>query len=30
MERPLGAHRTYAEVLFDLETEEDKIKWVTR
>ncbi|KAF4159447.1 hypothetical protein CNMCM6936_004364 [Aspergillus lentulus] len=29
MERPLGSHRTYAEILFDLETEEDKIKWVT-
>ncbi|KAF4150882.1 hypothetical protein CNMCM6069_005350 [Aspergillus lentulus] len=29
MERPLGGHRTYAEILFDLETEEDKIKWVT-
>lgn len=30
MERPLRGHRTYAEILFNLDTEEDKIKWVTR
>ncbi|CRG91682.1 putative protein KIAA1109 [Talaromyces islandicus] len=27
MERPLGGDRTYAEILFDLESEEDKIQW---
>lgn len=30
MEKPMGGSRTYAEVLFDLHTTADKVRWFKR